>query len=128
MTAPRRSSWRRAAIGAALLAAATGCNVVIGPTCTLEARPGLLLVIHDAATGAPAVRGAHVVVRDGSFEEAAQISVSYDGPLGFAQERAGTYAVTVTQEGYRPWTRGGVRVERDRCHVRTVTLDVALQR
>ena len=44
-----------------------------------------------------------------------------------AGERAGTYAVTVTRDGYEAWTRFDVEVDEDECHVIPVTLLAELE-
>jgi hypothetical protein len=95
--------------------------------CSADARPAVSVDVRDSITGAPAGRGARIVARDGDFADTARYPSEYEGPYGLARERAGTYTVTVEQAGYRPWSRGGVRVTRDECHVRTVLLPARLQ-
>jgi hypothetical protein len=48
--------------------------------------------------------------------------------LSSAGERAGTYDLTIRSPGYRDWTRTGVEVTKDQCHVRPVTLTARLQK
>ena len=45
-----------------------------------------------------------------------------------AYERAGSYSVLVLKDGYVPWSRSGVRVFEDKCHVITVSLEARLER
>jgi len=42
-------------------------------------------------------------------------------------EREGTDTITVRRAGYATWTRTGVTVTRDECHVRPVTVTARLQ-
>jgi len=46
--------------------------------------------------------------------------------LAFAIERAGTYTLTLYKERYFDWTRSGIVVERDECHVMTVRLQAEM--
>jgi len=84
--------------------------------------------VRDSVTNALAGRGASIIARDGVFADTAEHPfAAYDGPYSLARERAGTYTVTVEQQGYRLWSRPGVRVTRDECHVRTVSITARLQ-
>ena len=94
----------------------------------MDARPAVSVDVRDSIAGAPAGRGARIIARDGAFADTAKHTSQYEGPYALARERAGTYTVTVEQDGYRLWSRGGVRVTRDECHVRTVSLVARLQR
>lgn len=79
--------------------------------------PALVVEVRDAATGAPAWYEATVVARDGMYadtiggplgippEEAARAMV-----LGLAENRPGTYELTVTHPRYETWRRTGIRV------------------
>ena len=119
-------AWRWLLVGGAAVGGA--CEFPWGVACSAEARAAVSVDVRDSVTGEPAGRGARIVARDGAYADTARIASEYDGPYGLARERAGTYAVTVEQAGYRPWSRGGVRVTRDECHVRTAVLAARLQR
>jgi len=108
-------------------AASVGCNPFTGTVCTTEARAAIVVDVRDSSTDAPAGRGARVIASDGAFADTAHTSADFDGPYGLAHERAGTYTVTVEQEGYRDWSQDGIRVTRDECHVRTVDITARLQ-
>jgi hypothetical protein len=104
-----------------------GCNPFTG-ACTLELRPGIVVEVRDAVTGAPAADGARLVARDGNYVE------TVDGPpapnltfLQAAGERPGRYDLTVSKPGYHNWTRAGVRVRDGGCHVIPVQLEAQLQ-
>ncbi len=99
-----------------------------GVDCTLEARQGIAVEVSDSVTGAVITRGYTVIVTEGAYRDS--VSFPLEGPLpypDFAVERAGTYRVTVRSSGYKEWTRAGVHVTADECHVRTVILAVRLQ-
>ncbi len=106
--------------------ATSACNLVPG-ACTLQGLPAVSVDVRDSVTNALAGRGAAIIARDGVFADTAEYPFAYDGPYSLARERAGTYTVTVEQQGYRLWSRPGVRVTRDECHVRTVSITARLQ-
>lgn len=106
--------------------ASSACNLVPG-ACTFQALPAVSVDVRDSVTNAVAGRGASIIAHDGVFADTAEFVSAYDGPYGLAHERVGTYTVTVEQQGYRPWSRTGVRVTRDECHVRTVSITARLQ-
>ena len=104
-----------------------------GTVCTQEARPALMVALADSATGATSgFTNVSVVVRDGTYADsvvqATYPAAPFNGPVGLAYERAGTYIVTVRASGYVPWTRAGVTVSSDRCHVASVGLTARLAR
>jgi hypothetical protein len=106
--------------------ASSACNLVPG-ACTFQAVPPVSVDVRDSVTNALAGRGARIIARDGAFADTADFSDSYDGPYGLAHERPGTYTVTVEQQPYRLWSRAGVRVIRDECHVSTESITARLQ-
>ena len=83
--------------------------------------------VQDSASGTTAGRGARIIAKDGAFADTARATASYDGPYALAYERSGTYIVTIEQQGYRTWSRSGVSVSHDQCHVRTVAVTARLQ-
>jgi hypothetical protein len=106
--------------------ATSACRLVPG-ACTTEAKPAVSVTVQDSATNARVGRGARIIARDGAFADTADFSNEYDGPYGLAHERRGSYDVTVEQQGYRIWSRAGVSVTDDECHVRTVSITARLQ-
>lgn len=112
--------------GVAVLA---GCDLITGPACTTEARPALTVDVRDSITNATAGPGARIIARDGAFADTVLVPTDDAArfPYQLAHERAGTYTVTVERDGYRPWSRSGVRVTKDECHVRTLALTARLQ-
>lgn len=121
--------------GLALLACCgvllAGCGNPTGVVCTENLVFGLTVNVRDSVTGVPAGRDATVIAQDGSYSETLQFlgAFSATDSLTFfgAAERAGTYQITVTKALYRPWTRAGVEVTADECHVRPVAVEVRLQ-
>ncbi len=101
-----------------------------GRACTAEFRFGIVVRVVDSVSSADAAAGATVVIRDGAYVDSlpAPPDQSFPGAsFAGAGERAGTYTVTVTKAGYRPWARNGVVVTRNECHVNTVQLEARLQ-
>ena len=120
-----RASRLSIIVGAAAIIA--GCNPFSGP-CTTDIRWGIVVEVRNAVTGESLADGARLIVRDGDYVE------TVDGPpvpgfpeLRAAGERAGTYDVTIQKAGYQDWTRTGIRVRDQGCHVETVRLDARLQ-
>ncbi len=105
-----------------------GCDIVTpsDTVCTLVAVPAISVEVVDSASNAPVGRGAQIVARDGVYADTAMFTAS-DGPYGLAYERAGTYTVSVQQQGYRLWTISGINVSRDECHVRMMPLTARLR-
>jgi hypothetical protein len=111
----------------AAVVAASGCAVIEPKACTADARAAVSVDVRDSVSNTPAGRGAVIFVRDGVYADTARFT-EYDGPYGVAYEREGTYTLTVEQVGYKPWTRSGLAVGRDDCHVKGVSLVARLQK
>ncbi len=91
--------------------------------CTAELRWGLSVQVTGADTGQPIA--ATVVARDGDYVE--ELMVVGDRHVG-AGERAGTYRLEISAEGYAPRVVDDVEVDDGGCHVETERLTVALSR
>jgi hypothetical protein len=120
------------AAGALLLA---GCDPVTSDfNCTADFRFGLNVTVVDSVTNAPPA-SAVLIARTGAVVDsvgpATPQQLVLNGPpvllLGAAGERPGTYDLTVRAPGYRDWTRNGVTVTADECHVRSVAVTARLQ-
>ena len=128
-----RLAWPCA--GALVLSACSG-SAFTGPVgCTDDFRYGLNVTVVDSVTNAPPA-SAVLIARSGAFVDSvgprAPMQFVQNGPpvllLSSAGERAGTYDLTIRSPGYRDWTRTGVEVTEDECHVRPITLTARLQK
>ncbi|HET7274543.1 MAG TPA: hypothetical protein VFI91_05160 [Longimicrobiaceae bacterium] len=118
-----------------LLLIAGACNNP--PTsyvCTADVRPGIMVRVEDAVTGAPIAEGATGIAREGDYTEELQITGWENLPSGEQvattlsglNERPGTYDVTIDKAGYVPWQAENVRITEGLCHVETVELTAEL--
>ena len=132
-----RSRTPYAASAVSLLTAlfSVGCTRGgLDPNCTDERRPGIVLALEDATTGArQPFANVVAIAQDGSFGDTARIASMTTDPrtpplIALAFERPGTYEVTVSATGYAASTVSDVRVqEDDACrHVITRALIVRL--
>ena len=116
----------------AVPAALSSCIAIVDPgvSCTQEARPGIYVTVLDSATSALAGRSSRIVARDGLVADSvpSQWTEGSDGPFGVAYERRGVYTLTITKTGYREWTKSGIVVTADQCHVRTVPVTALLHK
>jgi hypothetical protein len=116
------------ACGVLLPSILSGCDITDPGVCTTDVQPAIIVQVRDAATQAPIASGATGAVRDGSFTASLRpLDVGENAlELAGAEERPGTYTVTVDKPGYQQWEQERVRVRDARCHVRTVTLQANL--
>ncbi|MEW5929824.1 MAG: carboxypeptidase-like regulatory domain-containing protein [Gemmatimonadota bacterium] len=115
------------AAAAVLLPLAAGCTTPFaGRDCTTDVRPAVSVQLRDARSGAALTGPATATARDGTYLDTQEIG-ALDSDLRLAQERPGVYEVAVRKQGYREWTRAGVRVRDGECHVRTVKLVAELE-
>ncbi|HET7553937.1 MAG TPA: carboxypeptidase-like regulatory domain-containing protein [Gemmatimonadaceae bacterium] len=115
---------------ALIVAAATmsiGCSAFDPLVCTTEARAAITVEVLDSVTNAPVGEGATITATNGASVYSAITYDDYPGPYQLAHEKAGEFEVTVQKSGYARWSRDGVRVTRDECHVHTVQLTALLQ-
>jgi hypothetical protein len=112
-----------------ILALCAGC---IGPfaPCSGVGNFGVLVTVVDSATGKPPSSRPTLIITEGAtYADTALGTTNSPILIPAALERPGTYSLTVTADGYRPWTRDGVRVrEGGRCDdIQTVRLTARLQ-
>jgi hypothetical protein len=122
-------------LGVLILVAAVmrGC-ITDGVVCTDEFVFGLNITVVDSATADPPSE-ATLLARSGTFTDSVGPRAPFqwvaNGPLvlilSTAGERAGLYSITVRSPGYRDWTRTGIRVTANECHVNPVNLTARLQ-
>ncbi|HEX7663703.1 MAG TPA: hypothetical protein VF407_04305 [Polyangiaceae bacterium] len=107
-----------------ILAAAQGCGEA--KTCTLQAVVGIVVTVQSDGGD---ICDAVVSIQDGTYQETLQSVTDSDGGCIYrgADERAGSYAVTVTREGFVPATTAAtVSKDSSGCHVvpQFVTVDL----
>jgi hypothetical protein len=126
------SAFRIAAV-LVVLAVLTACNNVGGLNCTPELHFALDVTVIDSVTGAHgpftnlALVATTLAYKDSEF--VGSVSATPDSTLyTLGEERSGTYALKVTADGYRPWTRTGIFVLQRPCHVADTPETVKLQR
>ncbi len=95
-----------------------------GQPCTDLYAYGVSVQLTNADTGQP-IENATLTLQDGDYTEVMQLIPT--GDYVGAGERAGTYTLTVTAPGFQPQTINNIVVTADRCHVRGVHLNIALQ-
>jgi hypothetical protein len=99
--------------------------------CTADVRPALAVTVVDAVSGAPRAGEALAVARDDRYSDTLRVNGFLgDGtPIALtgADERPGTYDLTVEHAGYRTWSATNVRVTSNTCHVQTVELTARLE-
>lgn len=100
--------------------------------CTEEARPALMVGITDSLTGATSgFTGVTIRAIEGAYADSVVMPMypdQFNGPVALAYERRGTYTVSVSASGYATWSKTGVVVDGDQCHVSTVSVTARLVR
>jgi hypothetical protein len=106
-----------------LILSLAACKSDEGINCTEEARAGLQVRVISESTLEPVTEGISVVAIEGDFQEELEL---WPGNTDFTGlfERAGTYTVIVSGEGFIPVTIGNVVIQRDECHVITEFLQI----
>jgi hypothetical protein len=107
--------------------AACGAGIGDPLVCTSDFRNGIAVTVRDSVTGAPTDAGTMVLAVDGAFRDSTDVSFG-SGLYRLVGERPGTYQLIVRHAGYRDWTRSGVQVTSNACHVNTTALTALLQR
>ena len=96
--------------------------------CTLEAKAGFNITVKDATTNAVLSDGVTVTAQDGTYTETLEQLPNNEIPVFIgAWERAGTYVITVSKEGYQTFTSEPIVVTADVCHVIPQVLTLNLQ-
>jgi hypothetical protein len=115
-------------LGALAAGAIAACDLPFTGSCSTDFRYGIIVEVRDSVTGAAAAVDARLIVRDGTYADTSD-QLPFTDPLILraAGERGGRYDLTIQKAGYHEWTRAGVRVREDRCHVIPVRLEARLQ-
>lgn len=86
---------------------------------------GIWASVRDSITGAGITSDLRGVVREGTFVDSLQSHQASE--LVGADERAGTYRLEVSATGYQDWSRGGIVVLDEGCHVKNVHVVVRMK-
>lgn len=107
-----------------LLLVAGACDVLSPRVCTTEFVFGVRAEVFHSETGVEiddeSLVGSLV---EGDYSETME---RFGHRLFGAGERAGTYTMLVDAEGFEPWSRSGIEVEADACHVIPEHIEVRL--
>lgn len=118
----------------AVLLGLMACNLDEPVSCVAAVAPAVQVEVRDSISNQPAAYGATGTAVDGSFVDSLRVSGLGLYPpetllyMRAADEREGTYAITVTKPGYVDWYQANVQVTRGPCHVDTAHLTARLQR
>ncbi len=100
--------------------------------CTASVDPAIRIEVFDMETGQPNSCGAKATIADGNFSEVVE---NFDGAdcndsimLTGADERAGTYNISVVKDDYLEWNASNIQVTANICHVNTITLQAYLDK
>lgn len=102
-----------------------------GIVCTELAAPALSVALQDSVTGATTgFTNVSIVARDGAYADSTFLAIypqpPFNGPVSIAYEHRGTLNLSVQAQGYTLWTRNGIVVTGDVCHVTTVQVTARL--
>lgn len=95
--------------------------------CTQELRPGIEVIVKDAADETILFEGVKVVIIENEYQETLE---GFSGGSSFfgAYEREGIYTVEVSKENYKKNTTSSITVDKDLCHVITEKVEVLLEK
>jgi hypothetical protein len=109
--------------------ALAACGAPSQPVACLDyAAAGLDITVRDGSDEhvKPKICDAVVTARDGDYVETLEAPLHSDCSYLGAWERPGTYALTVTRQGFAAATVEEVLVDADECHVITERLTIDL--
>ena len=95
--------------------------------CTEQFVYGLHVSVKNAVTNETLREGVLVKATDGSYVETLQTEDNGSGVFVGAGERAGSYILTVSKDGYENFTSEVITLKRDECHVISKEVTVELQ-
>jgi hypothetical protein len=114
--------------------AVSACNDFESVLCPASVEPAVVVEVRNARTGGFEAKEALGIVRDGVFVDTLEPRLFYvvngqhvPAALGGADERPGTYIVSIEKTGFRSWLQTGVRVRSNECGVLTENLVAELE-
>lgn len=121
------SHWKTLAVLIILLGPSLAACGLVGPaSCPSVGSAAIQVTVEDASTGEP-LENALLVAHDGAFADSATTDSGGKIPLGFLQDRAGNYDLSVEKAGFETWSRSDVEVTLNQCgHAETVRFEVGL--
>lgn len=114
---------RCALVSLVFVLVSSACGGDDGVSCTTEFRYSVLLGVQDASTGT-ALAGVEI---EYTIDGGPIRTLACDAACTLGGEEAGVFRITARKAGYRD-AQQTVVVERDVCHVHTVTTTLALSR
>ena len=102
----------RSLIVVVTLCAGAACSRDI--VCTANPKWALIVSVLDSTTALSALKGATIVARTGTYVDS--IAAAADlGSVFLGVDQSGTYSLSVTKTGYKPWVRLGIVVGTNEC-------------
>ena len=96
--------------------AACGADSIV---CTAESRPALIVFVQDSVSGLPLNAGTTVIARDGAYRDSVTNFVADSAyntaGIFLANNRSGTYLITVRRAGYAEWQGVAVATASSAC-------------
>ncbi|MEO7042627.1 MAG: hypothetical protein ABI035_10240 [Gemmatimonadaceae bacterium] len=130
MHSPLTHRWMTLTVSVAIIASTACSSSASSPTgvaCTTNIVPGLSITVANASTGAQIIDSAAVSITDGGYTESYTLGGQPGGVISAANERPGTYNISVRKPQFAPYDTAGVTVTKDACHVQTVQVVAKLQ-
>ena len=101
----------------------SGAACFTWPSCTANIVPGIEIILTDAQTGRD-ILGATLILAEGVYAETLQEMNL--GHYSGADERPGTYTLSVQAAGYEDVIQENIVITADICHVITVSLEIQM--
>lgn len=100
-----------------------GCDLTDPDACTAEIVYGISVEVYNLSDGLPVVTGLAGILEEGEYSEEMRVR---DNVVQGAPERAGTYDLTISADGFETLRQTGISVTENECHVVTRTLTAEL--
>jgi hypothetical protein len=113
----------------ALMLLMAACDIFESDKCLLEGQPAVQLTIVGSGGTDVVSTSARLIVRSGSYADTTDVvntTPSRVWQISAADNRAGTYEVTLMVAGYAPWTRSSVVASPAECGIVPAKITAAL--